>query len=356
MSCTDYTGDLYIEITNNCNLKCLHCYNDSTPLKGKRYITSEEFQGIIDKALDCNTKSIALSGGEPLLNPHLLDIISLILNKGLSCRIVTNGTLIDRSFLRSIGPSVSIQISLDGVKAESHERLTGVVGSFNDTVLAIELLNNMNIPYTIKSIISPYNCDELNDMVQFAIDHKAKGISFSLLQPYGRAVNNQDSLYINHHSILQLYLNKLLPLFNQYPGFVSGPKIQNTRCPLLCANDSQEQRFVVSPRIDVKGNVYPCATFISPKFAVGNIFKQSFHEIFSSKAFFDLITYMDLREKYVDECRNCIVSNFCGRGCPASSLETDSINSNYYCQMVKWKMMSDAVKGQIEVLKNEDEQ
>ncbi len=347
MGCTDYTGDLYVEITDNCNLKCLHCYNDSTPIKGKNHITYDAFKIIINEAIRCNIKSIALSGGEPLLNPDLIRIISSVVQEGMSCRVVTNGTLINRSFLQKVGSKISVQISLDGNSAESHEKLTNYCGSYLSTISSIQLLMEMQVPYTIKTIITPYNCDELENMVHFAISHKAKGISFSFLQLFGRAISHQNCIHIDTPSIIQVYLDKLLPLFNKYPGFVSGPKIQNTRCPLLCASESQEQMFVVSPRIDVFGNIYPCAMFISPRFSVGNIYRQSFDEAFSSKAFFDLVNYMGLREKYVEKCHDCIVSKACGRGCPASSLETDSINPNYYCKMVKWKMMSDATKAKL---------
>ncbi len=347
MGCTEFTGDLYIEITDDCNLLCAHCYNDSTPLKGKRYLSLEEFKIILDKAKDCSIKSIALSGGEPLLNPQVIDIVHLINQMDLSCRIVTNGTLIDRSFLKSVADYASIQISLDGSTSTTHELLTRVSGSFEATVSSIKLLNEMGIPFNIKTVISPYNYMDLDDLVKFAINNNAKGISFSLLQPFGRAIINQKSLQMSNVTITQLYIDKLLFLFNNYPGYVSGPKIQNTRCPLLCANESGNQHFSVSPRIDPHGNVYACAMFISKRFSIGNIFEKSFNDIFASDDFSCLIQYMALRERYVEECNSCSVSSVCGRGCPASSLEIDTINPNVYCKMVKWKIMSDALKGYV---------
>ena len=343
MACTDYTGDLYIEITDKCNLLCKHCYNNSCIKKENAYLSKTDFKTILEHASHCGINSIAISGGEPLLNPDLLDILRLTAKKGFLCRIITNGTLVDYSLLHMIPPNISFQISLDGSSAETHELLTNVSGSFIATCAAIDKLNEVGTPFSIKTIISPYNCSDLHNLVDFAIVHKAKGISFSFLQPIGRALNNQD-LFLQSPALVQLYLDTLLPLFEEYRGFVSGPKIQNTRCPLLCANDTDEKKFVVSPRIDVYGNVYPCAMFVSKRFSLGNILQDSFDAIFSSKRFSELVQYMYLREKYVGDCLNCFVSSKCGRGCPASSLETDVINPNFYCKMVKWKMMSDAIR------------
>ena len=353
MGCVDYTGDIYIEITNDCNLRCYHCYNDSSPLKGHKYISLDNFHHFLNKAIQCKTKTISLSGGEPLLNPDLIDIVNLICNNSISCRIITNGVLINKSFLSNIPSSVHIQVSLNGSTYDVHEKLTGVSGSFNSTISAIELLKKMGTPFSIKTIVSPYNSHDYPNLVDLAKRYEAKGISFSFLQPFGRALNNQTSLLMSNADLINIYVNDLCPLFDKYPGFVSGPKIQNSRCPLLCAHENGEQPFVVSPRIDVYGNVYPCAMFITPVFAVGNIFNQTFEEIFTSIDFCDLIRYMQLREKYVNECKDCMISKICGRGCPASSLEKDTITPNYYCKMVKWKLMSDAVKGEKVQSKNE---
>ena len=134
-----------------------------------------------------------------------------------------------------------------------------------------------------------------------------------------------------------------MPLFEKYEGFLTGPKIKNTRCPLIYGGVTQDKIFILSPRIDPKGLVYPCSMFISPKFSVGNIFKSSFKEIFASQKFINLATYMELREKYVETCNECAVSIVCGKGCPASSMELDIINPNVFCDTVKWKIISDTL-------------
>jgi len=57
----------YLEITSKCNLRCLHCYNESGILKNE--ISFELFKRLIDEFDE--KPDITFSGGEPLLHPDI---------------------------------------------------------------------------------------------------------------------------------------------------------------------------------------------------------------------------------------------------------------------------------------------
>ena len=85
-------------LSENCNLKCLHCYQeDHKPLcisYNKLEHIYKEFINLIDK-LNMNGH-INITGGEPLCNPHLYKVLDLIKKDNrVSFSILTNGTLID---------------------------------------------------------------------------------------------------------------------------------------------------------------------------------------------------------------------------------------------------------------------
>ena len=85
-------------LSENCNLKCLHCYQeDHRPVcisYNKLEHIYNEFINLIDKL---NMKGhINITGGEPLCNPHLYKILDLIKKDNrVSFSILTNGTLIN---------------------------------------------------------------------------------------------------------------------------------------------------------------------------------------------------------------------------------------------------------------------
>jgi len=82
---------VYIEITNNCNLNCSFCNNNK---RDKKFMTILEFEKII-KDIKLYTKYIYLHvKGEPLLHPHLDELLNICDVNDIKVNITTNGTLL----------------------------------------------------------------------------------------------------------------------------------------------------------------------------------------------------------------------------------------------------------------------
>lgn len=135
-----------LDITNRCNLRCKHCYNAS----GENYITaSDELtdQEVLALAADIaimRPMNFCFCGGEPLLRKDLLIEATKILKSGSRfVSMVTNGYLVTPSIAQEIVVSgiMRIQVSVDGARAETHERLRGKEGAFNRAINAIKVFN-----------------------------------------------------------------------------------------------------------------------------------------------------------------------------------------------------------------------
>ena len=81
-------------ITRACNLKCVHCYNDSGVGKPCNELSTEEAKKVLDDLGRFGVPSVLFSGGEPLMRPDLFELIEYTRAKGLRAVISTNGTLI----------------------------------------------------------------------------------------------------------------------------------------------------------------------------------------------------------------------------------------------------------------------
>ena len=89
---------VYIEITNACNLQCLHCYNSSgadNSISIPLSIIERVFDELAENAV---SPSVTLSGGEPLCHPRIHEIISLAHNRKIALYIATNGILVEQLF------------------------------------------------------------------------------------------------------------------------------------------------------------------------------------------------------------------------------------------------------------------
>ena len=106
---------IYVEITNICNLNCSFCPKNSRP---KKYMSIEEFNMITDE-ISPLTKTICLHlMGEPLLHPNIKEIFEICKKKNLNIYLTTNGTLLKQNLdLLKSGLVKRISVSLHSFEA-----------------------------------------------------------------------------------------------------------------------------------------------------------------------------------------------------------------------------------------------
>lgn len=109
---------IYIEITNICNLNCSFCPKNSRP---KKFMTVEEFDKVTDE-ISPLTNTICLHlMGEPLLHPNIKEIFGICNRKNLNVYLTTNGTLIKQNLdLLKLGPVKRISVSLHSFEANNN--------------------------------------------------------------------------------------------------------------------------------------------------------------------------------------------------------------------------------------------
>ena len=109
---------IYIEITNICNLNCSFCPKNSRP---KRFMTVEEFDAITDEISPLtNTVCLHLMG-EPLLHPNIKEIFDICNKKNLNVYLTTNGTLLKKNLdMLKSGCAKRISVSLHSFEANNN--------------------------------------------------------------------------------------------------------------------------------------------------------------------------------------------------------------------------------------------
>src|SRR5215470_2165890 len=67
---------LWLELTNRCNLQCVHCYTESDPHSGDRdFLTKEDYISVMSQAHALGCRKIQFIGGEPQLNPDFYELL-----------------------------------------------------------------------------------------------------------------------------------------------------------------------------------------------------------------------------------------------------------------------------------------
>ncbi len=169
-------------VTNRCNLRCSHCYQESYGGAELDFTelteTLHQYETMLDQWRTQATTAhervrghITLTGGEPFVRSDFVRFLELIAQKqrSFSFAILTNGSLIDLSIarrLRSLRPRF-VQVSMEGTEA-THDQIRGQ-GDFQRTVRAIQLLRRFGVRTMISFTAHKDNYREFTDVARIGI-------------------------------------------------------------------------------------------------------------------------------------------------------------------------------------------
>lgn len=130
---------LYFNINYICNSRCVFCASNYTRLRSREVISYRQFRRLLDRYAAKNSQ-VVINGGEPLLHKDILRILKHVKKRGMHCILFTNGRkLSDPAFAEEVLNVFSgqIQVPLYGATAKRHDPLTGIKGSFSETIAGI---------------------------------------------------------------------------------------------------------------------------------------------------------------------------------------------------------------------------
>jgi MoaA/NifB/PqqE/SkfB family radical SAM enzyme len=176
----ELAAPLYVawQITNECNLACLHCIEESGP--GKAFadeLGRDEVLGVIDQLMDHEVPYLSFSGGEPMLHPHFFEMVERVTARGSQLKIETNGHYLTPDScarLKDLGVK-AVQVSLDGATSATFGRMR-VRGEFDRTVQGIRNLAAAGVPIEINFSPAAFNIHEAARIVDLA--HELGAFSF----------------------------------------------------------------------------------------------------------------------------------------------------------------------------------
>ena len=179
-------------ITDRCNLRCAHCYQEDysgsgeLDFDGLRWVADE----IIRTLSKWNKKGdIAITGGEPLVKKEVFPLIRYLesVDEISSLDILSNGTLIDETVVEQIRDFKKIrcvQISLDGASPETNDAIRGV-GTFDKSVSSIRLLINSGIPVNIMFTLQRRNMGDIPSLIDLAVTERINTLTIERFVPIG---------------------------------------------------------------------------------------------------------------------------------------------------------------------------
>jgi radical SAM protein with 4Fe4S-binding SPASM domain len=314
-------------LTRKCNLKCPHCYINSTTQQLKNELTTEESKRLIDQICEVSRPLLILSGGEPLLRKDVYELVRYGAEKGLKMGLGSNGSLIDGVAAKKLKEAgiETVSISLDSHIPEQHDEFRGVAGSWEKAVRAIKALRENGVLVQVNTTVTQQNYDQIDDIMSLAEGLGVENFHLFFLVPTGRGAKIADISPAKYEGMIKTVFAKAAKhKLNVRPS--CAPQFMR-----IAKDMSMDMRQWIRGciaglyycRVYPNGDITPCP-YLPIK--LGNIREKSFKEIwFNSEVFKSLRDFNALKGK----CGVCDYRVLCG-GCRARAygLSSDFID---YC-------------------------
>ena len=194
----DYAAPLFLawQLTNRCTARCLACCEESGPDKAWRdELTRAEALDVARQIVSAGIPYAAFGGGEPLGVAHAWEIFEVLAQGGVSLKLETEGSYIDAGGADRIAGlrMQCVQISVDGSKAETHERVRPGA-SFASAIAAIERLVARDRRPQMVFVPTRLNVGEIGDAFELAASLGCEAFVTGPLMRLGRAALDWESL------------------------------------------------------------------------------------------------------------------------------------------------------------------
>ncbi|MGF7400473.1 PqqD family peptide modification chaperone [Thermoanaerobacterium thermosaccharolyticum] len=309
---------LSLEVTNSCQLRCIHCFNSSGIMRDNE-LTVDEFINIAQQFSELGTQTIFLTGGEPFIKKDINKLIDFVAREFSTVNIASNAYMLSEKTIELIAKhkNISIQVSIDSIE-NTHDKIRGVLGAYSRTIKNIKKLCELKIPVTISFTMNDINVDELEVVIKKAKEIGCIGVNIGLTSNSGRAKQNNIPT-----KIAKDFVSKLVESYNKFstPDFFVGLDICETKIrdffeSIEYANKCGAGYNVIHIFADGKVSMCPAIK----KIILGNVRNQSISEILQYN---NIERVMNIPTPTKGICGDCEQYNMCGN-CIASMLEKSS--------------------------------
>ena len=292
---------IHIEIINECNERCVHCYIPHE-LKNK-VLDSNLFYKIIEQGKLLNILNVTLSGGEPLLHKDFLLFLKRCRELDLSVNVLSNLTLLTDEIIEEMkkNPRLSVQTSIYSIRPEIHDLITNKTGSLEKTKEAVCKLVYADIPVQISCPIMVQNKNEFSEVIKWG---ESKNIAVLIDYVIFAGYDHSNSNLKNRLSVSEVEEAFRMRLSNEYItdliGIAQKKEAESEDDPIcsIC-----RYFFCVS----AEGNVFPCVGWQSN--IVGNLNNQTVKELWENSS--EINKLRNIKRKEFKKCVACKDRGYC---------------------------------------------
>jgi AdoMet-dependent heme synthase len=271
---------------------------------------------LLHELADAGIRSVAFSGGEPLLREDICELIRHGKDAGIAdFGLVTNGYFASIGLARALSEAGLgiVQVSLDGVDTMDHASVRGCEPTdFYRALRAIRVFKDCGLAVHVATILSPRNVRRAPEMAMFCQALAVDVLRYCTFVPVGRAANpKQAEAFAVEPSDLDQFTSFVRAL-NEKSDARFAVSIDHAIGPWSKSGDFHCESGQRVAYISAEGDLYPCPSLLSKPFRVGNVFETPVRELLTSEAMSTVRRIS--RERIPGPCAACS-NQACTGGC-----------------------------------------
>ncbi len=310
------------EVTQSCDLACVHCRASAMPGRDPNELTTEEGFDLLKQIKDFGNPLMVFTGGDPLKRPDLYELAKFSVELGLRTNVTPSVTplLTTKAIEAFKRCGISrMAISLDGPDAATHDGFRGVEGTFDRAMLALRHARDIGLETQLQTTVTRRNFHRLAQIAEIAAEVETKMWSLFFLVVTGRAMEADDLTGEEYEKVFEfLYeIGKVAPFdvkttegmhYRRYVAqrLKSDPEARSStggKVVWRTAGVSDGRGFVF---VSHKGEIFPSGFL---PVSAGNVRSDSLVDVYRNSSLFRILRDHDAR---LGKCGRCEYTKICG--------------------------------------------
>ncbi len=320
---------ILLELTHKCPLECTYCYNQLDFANTKDSMHKEDWFRVMDEARAMGAVQLGISGGEPLLNKDLVEIVRKADSLKFYTNLITSGVGADVSIVPKLKEAglKTVQLGFQSPNERTMTLITNNKSAFNEKLAFAKACKENDIQLIINTCITRQNIGEIGEIIELAEELGANYLEIANIQYYGWALENINALLPT-----KAQLDEAKAVTDHYREnrkdmkvFFVVPDYYATR-PKACMNGWGSTFLTINP----DGMALPCNTANTLPLTFPNVKEHSVAAIWNDSEAFNFFR----GDSWMKEpCRTCDEreKDFGGCRCQAYALTKDMHATDPVC-------------------------
>ncbi len=324
---------LLAELTHRCPQSCVYCSNPIDLTRKSSELSTEEWMGVFQQAVDLGVVHVHLSGGEPTVRNDLVQLVEAAREAGLYTNLITSGTLLSEEGVHTLSEVGldHIQLSIEDSDPGLADHIGGLSGAHLRKLTAASWIRDTGLRLTVNAVVHRQNLHHLDDIIDLALSMGADRLEIAHAQYQGWALKNRDVL-MPTRAQLDEATQRVETRREQLRGNLKIDYVVSDYHgirPKACMGGWGRQFFVVAP----DGRVLPCHGADSiPELCFDNVRDTALDEIWFHGQAFERFRGTDWMP---EPCQSCPekTKDWGGCRCQAFALTGNAENTDPVCDL-----------------------